>query len=254
MIGWWCKWTFRIAAHVTFVTAAIIVLVEVNKAAIKSDTSVPIAVICVLLLLSAVVIYVDLLRKTMKPEADIMPGPRTLESGLIREINVPSTSGDYINTTVFEPIMNFRYSLLNLGNVIGEGAFGKVLMAEAKDLLIPGVITHVAVKMLKSNHSEDDAKALKYEMEVMKSVGRHENIVNLLGCSSDSYGKLLVIMDYALHGSLQSFLRKHNPADSSAETTLGQSDLVNIVCQVASGMAYLASKKVIVESRLFHKF
>ena len=42
-------------------------------------------------------------------------------------------------------------AMLSLGKSLGEGAFGKVVKAEAIGLLKPGVTSIVAVKMLKGN-------------------------------------------------------------------------------------------------------
>lgn len=43
----------------------------------------------------------------------------------------------------------FPRSQLMLGKQLGEGAFGKVMMAEANNLITKGTTTIVAVKMLK---------------------------------------------------------------------------------------------------------
>lgn len=45
--------------------------------------------------------------------------------------------------------------------------------------------TTVAVKMLKDAHSDSEMAVLVSEMEMMKIIGKHMNIVSLLGCSTD---------------------------------------------------------------------
>jgi serine/threonine protein kinase len=70
-----------------------------------------------------------------------------------------------------------------LGKALGEGAFGQVVKAEAFSL--NGSVdskTIVAVKMLKDGHTDDEITDLVSEMEVMKKIGKHKNIINLLGC------------------------------------------------------------------------
>jgi len=47
----------------------------------------------------------------------------------------------------------FPRSLLSLGCSLGEGAFGKVVRAEAQGILKKGVTTTVAVKMLKGKQA-----------------------------------------------------------------------------------------------------
>lgn len=60
----------------------------------------------------------------------------------------------------------FPRSQLLLGKNLGEGAFGKVVMAEAVGLMKSSSSTVVAVKMLKDGHTDDDVKDLVCEMEV----------------------------------------------------------------------------------------
>ncbi len=70
-----------------------------------------------------------------------------------------------------------------MGKALGEGAFGQVIKAEAFGL--NGSVdskTIVAVKMLKDGHTDDEITDLVSEMEVMKKIGKHKNIINLLGC------------------------------------------------------------------------
>lgn len=50
--------------------------------------------------------------------------------------------------------------------------------------------------------------ALVSEMEMMKMIGKHINIINLLGCCTQG-GPLYVIVEYAPHGNLREFLRSH---------------------------------------------
>lgn len=90
------------------------------------------------------------------------------------------------------------------------------------------------------------------EMEMMKMIGKHINIINLLGCCTQN-GPLYVVVEYAPHGNLRDFLRQHRsssgyePAIGIVEKekkTLTQKDLVSFAYQVARGMEYLASRRV----------
>ena len=58
----------------------------------------------------------------------------------------------------------------------------QVVEAEAQNLLNHGVpqTTTVAVKMLKEGHTDQDMIDLVSEMDMMKMIGRHMNIINLL--------------------------------------------------------------------------
>ena len=45
----------------------------------------------------------------------------------------------------------------------------------------------VAVKMLKENHSDSDLADLVKEMEILKAIGNHPNVVNLIGKSNQIF-------------------------------------------------------------------
>ncbi|KAG5891988.1 hypothetical protein JTB14_007736 [Gonioctena quinquepunctata] len=142
--------------------------------------------------------------------------------------------------------------LLCLGKNLGEGAFGKVVKADAMNLLKPGSNTIVAVKMLKEGHTDNEMMDLVSEMEMMKMIGKHINIINLLGCCTQG-GPLYVVVEYAPHGNLRDFLRQHRPSsgyelavgEKKDKKTLTQKDLVSFAYQVARGMEYLASRRCI---------
>lgn len=80
----------------------------------------------------------------------------------------------------------FPRERLNLGALLGSGAFGRVMKAEAVGLLENEPSTTVAVKMLKPNADENHRRALICELKIMAHLGRHLNVVNLLGaCTKD---------------------------------------------------------------------
>lgn len=169
-------------------------------------------------------------------------------SALTGNSNDPNMISEY----EFPIDLNWEFPRCNLelGKALGEGAFGKVVMAHAHGLVKNGQATTVAVKMLKEGHTDEDVKDLVCEMEVMKMIGTHINIINLLGCCSQD-GPLYVIVEFAPHGNLRDFLRKHRPSsytDAPSEKekqALTQKDLVSFAFQIARGMQYLASRKCI---------
>ena len=75
--------------------------------------------------------------------------------------------------------MNYLGFRLVLGKELGSGEFGIVMKGELNH---ENCKSMVAVKMLKEGHSDDELMNLVSEMEVMKQIGRHKNIINLLGC------------------------------------------------------------------------
>ncbi|XP_044250142.1 fibroblast growth factor receptor homolog 1 [Drosophila takahashii] len=186
-------------------------------------------------------------------------------SGSMDTLLVPVVKIKKQRTTVFQngsepaPFNEYEFPLdsnwelprsqLVLGATLGEGAFGRVVMAEVNNAI-------VAVKMVKEGHTDDDISSLVREMEVMKIIGRHINIINLLGCCSQS-GPLYVIVEFAPHGNLKDFLFKNRPfgrdqdRDSSQPPpsppahVITEKDLIKFAHQIARGMDYLASRRCI---------
>ncbi|XP_063086380.1 fibroblast growth factor receptor 3 isoform X8 [Cavia porcellus] len=153
-----------------------------------------------------------------------------------------------------DPKWELSRSRLTLGKPLGEGCFGQVVMAEAigidKDRAAKPVT--VAVKMLKDDATDKDLSDLVSEMEMMKMIGKHKNIINLLGACTQG-GPLYVLVEYAAKGNLREYLRARRPPglDYSFDTCklpeeqLTFKDLVSCAYQVARGMEYLASQKCI---------
>ncbi|XP_032985798.1 fibroblast growth factor receptor 2 isoform X7 [Rhinolophus ferrumequinum] len=153
-----------------------------------------------------------------------------------------------------DPKWEFPRDKLTLGKPLGEGCFGQVVMAEAVgiDKEKPKEAVTVAVKMLKDDATEKDLSDLVSEMEMMKMIGKHKNIINLLGaCTQD--GPLYVIVEYASKGNLREYLRARRPPGMEysydinrvPEEQMTFKDLVSCTYQLARGMEYLASQKCI---------
>uniref|UniRef100_A0A665TD83 receptor protein-tyrosine kinase n=1 Tax=Echeneis naucrates TaxID=173247 RepID=A0A665TD83_ECHNA len=200
------------------------------------------------------------LRRQVTPEVSV-ESSSSLQSGmcLMRQFRLSSAA-----TTIlvgvseyelpYDPVWELPRDRLTLGKPLGEGCFGQVVLAEAIgiDKNKPTRLTKVAVKMLKADATEKDLSDLISEMEMMKMIGKHKNIINLLGaCTQD--GPLYVVVEYASQGNLREYLRARRPVgleywSGSRRSSLGSleiRELVSAAYQVARGMAYLASKKCI---------
>lgn len=191
---------------------------------------------------------------TVNPEIMQIPIVK-IEKQRTTMIQQPSSCSDSNTFNEYEFPLDTNWEFprhqLALGQTLGEGAFGRVVMAEAHGLGQGGSNLVVAVKMVKEGHTDTDMASLVREMEVMKMIGTHINIINLLGCCSQD-GPLYVIVEYAPNGNLKDFLKKHRPM---SEFEVGmchepdrkevlQKELISIAFQVARGMEYLASRKV----------
>lgn len=75
------------------------------------------------------------------------------------------------------------------GKQLGAGAFGVVYKAEARGIINAEETTTVAVKMVKKSADNMYIKALASELKIMVHLGKHINIVNLLGACTKNVGK-----------------------------------------------------------------
>uniref|UniRef100_A0A8C9F4G8 Tyrosine-protein kinase receptor n=1 Tax=Pavo cristatus TaxID=9049 RepID=A0A8C9F4G8_PAVCR len=128
---------------------------------------------------------------------------------------------------------------------LGEGAFGKVFLAECSHLLPEQEKTLVAVKALKE---VTESARLDFQREAeLLTVLQHEHIVKFYGVCTEGE-PLIMVFEYMKHGDLNRFLRSHGPDAKILDQGQGQpcgqltlSHMLQIATQIASGMVYLAS-------------
>ncbi|XP_039989052.1 NT-3 growth factor receptor [Xiphias gladius] len=130
---------------------------------------------------------------------------------------------------------------------LGEGAFGKVFLAECYNLSPTKDKMLVAVKTLK-DPTLAARKDFQREAELLTNL-QHEHIVKFYGVCVDG-DPLIMVFEYMKHGDLNKFLRAHGPdamilVDGQPLQTngeLGLSQMLHIASQIAAGMIYLASQ------------
>ncbi|NXD97190.1 NTRK1 factor, partial [Chaetorhynchus papuensis] len=128
---------------------------------------------------------------------------------------------------------------------LGEGAFGKVFLAECYNLLPEQEKMLVAVKALKE---VTESARLDFQREAeLLTVLQHEHIVKFYGVCTEGE-PLIMVFEYMKHGDLNRFLRSHGPDAKILEQGPGQprgplalGHMLHIATQIASGMVYLAS-------------
>ncbi|KAA0713683.1 BDNF/NT-3 growth factors receptor [Triplophysa tibetana] len=129
---------------------------------------------------------------------------------------------------------------------LGEGAFGKVFLAECFNLSTDQENILVAVKTLKES-SENARKDFHREAELLTNL-QHEHIVTFYGVCVEC-NPLIMVFEYMKHGDLNKFLRAHGPdavlmsdGQIQQQAELTQSQMLYIAQQIAAGMVYLASQ------------
>ncbi|KAI8495110.1 hypothetical protein Bbelb_270960 [Branchiostoma belcheri] len=136
---------------------------------------------------------------------------------------------------------------LKLSRRLGSGNFGQVRLGKLRQR---GLTTTVAVKTLRDSASDLDRRGLLGELEIMVTVGRHDNLISLVGaCTVDD--PLCIVVEYAPNGCLKDWLI--SKAGRNAESVcrnqiacefgpqLPMEQLIQFGIDVACGMSHLAA-------------
>lgn len=139
-------------------------------------------------------------------------------------------------SNINEPL-EVSFDELNLLDIIGIGAFGKVYLALWRQ-------EEVAVKVARTDNYEDSATALESLQKEAKlfSILRHRNIVGLYGVCLEE-PNLCLILEYARGGALAKVL-------STYGRRIPPSILLDWAIQIARGMNYLHAEAPL---RIIHR-
>eukprot|EP00118_Oscarella_pearsei_P019303 m.204214 g.204214 ORF g.204214 m.204214 type:complete len:887 (+) comp39643_c0_seq12:65-2725(+) len=161
-----------------------------------------------------------------------------------------------------------RYRVM-LGEILSEGSFGRVLRAQ----LLPGMISHnrtlrrikeVAVKMTRVGVPEGELIQFRKEIDLMKTIGSHRNVVEMIGCCTEME-PVLLLLERLPFGDLLTFLRKTRQKirlgddyfddedegdgapsiDVSKDGSVLRRHLLSMARQIASGMEHISSMRLI---------
>ncbi|PSN38416.1 hypothetical protein C0J52_16327, partial [Blattella germanica] len=164
-------------------------------------------------LLVALLIFLILkIRKERKLQRELnLAGLANFEKGALENINPELPVDEQAELLPYDKKWEFPEERLKLGKLLGAGAFGVVMKAEAIGILEYEETTTVAVKMVKSGADLSYIKALASELKIMTHLGQHLNVVNLLGASTKKLAKkeLMVIVEFCRFGNLHNYLIRH---------------------------------------------
>ncbi|KAL9966766.1 hypothetical protein ACROYT_G024885 [Oculina patagonica] len=188
---------------------------------------------------------------TIATETD-KQSPSKVPSGDSSKTYALPSSGNYMPLHPSARRWEINREQVKIIKVIGKGAFGEVAKATAWDISGNEEYTTVAVKMLKANAPDSDRKDLLAEVELMKKLKPHPHVIKLLACVTET-DPLLIVIEYVPFGDLLGYLRKSRglndtyfkDPDVKPQTNLTAEQLMRFAWQVADGMFYLSSKKII---------
>lgn len=120
---------------------------------------------------------------------------------------------DQVDLLPYDRNYEFPKKNLKIGKVLGSGQFGVVQEAVAAKIVPGEKKTLVAVKTNKIHCESDEIKSLYSELKIMIYLGKHLNIVNLLGAVTKNIEEqeLMVIVEHCKFGDLRTFIIKNRP-------------------------------------------
>ncbi|KAH7711896.1 tyrosine-protein kinase F09A5.2-like [Aphelenchoides avenae] len=145
---------------------------------------------------------------------------------------------------------------------IGSGAFARVFLGELRgphskrrDFSNSSTAQSTKVAVKQSLLDTEEARhEMQRELELMKKVGRHCHVVNLVGYVYSS--ELLIVIEYCAKGDLHTYLRAHLRPHKDAivsaseglqtaaysNSRISLQDLIKLFWQISDGMTFLNSK------------
>ena len=96
-------------------------------------------------------------------------------------IDLEVKQNEYIESNL-QDNWEFPRSKLTFGEELGHGAYGQVVKAQAINIQNKTGTTTVAVKRLKLNALDVERRSLMAELNMLKSLDKHVNVISLLGC------------------------------------------------------------------------
>ncbi|XP_072744995.1 vascular endothelial growth factor receptor 1 isoform X2 [Anoplolepis gracilipes] len=209
-----------------------------------------IAILGVILVILAIFFTIKVRREKRMRKELMEAGLMHFEEGALECLNPDLTVDDQAELLPYDKKWEFPRERLKLGKQLGSGAFGVVMKAEAQGICETETVTTVAVKMVRRTTEPTYVRALASELKIMVHLGKHLNVVNLLGACTKNISKreLLVIVEYCRFGNLHNYLLRHrnnfinqiDPNTEKLDLTIGM-DILTRTASVSSNNSLSAN-------------
>ncbi|XP_028404269.1 tyrosine-protein kinase ABL2-like [Dendronephthya gigantea] len=130
--------------------------------------------------------------------------------------------------------------------MLGRGQFGQVELA---NVLIKGIRTKCAVKMIRGRGTYEDERELFQELQMLYQIPYHPNVVSLLGGCMEANSPLYVIVEYCEKGSLLKYLQNsRNNFNEYVNMSIQKLDFrwkLKRAMEICSGMIFLSQRQIL---------
>ncbi|KAG0718367.1 Vascular endothelial growth factor receptor 2 [Chionoecetes opilio] len=188
-------------------------ILTVPAAGLSTTAKVGLAV--ALLGIAILIITVVFLMRRVKTERRFRKSFRAnelylFEKGNIGQLNPDCSADEQAELLPYGQEWEVPRDQITLGKQLGSGAFGRVVKASVTGIEGPAA-TIVAIKTCKTQADASQVRALTLELKIMVHLGKHLNIVNLMGASTVHIGKgeLWILVEYCRFGNLLVFMHRH---------------------------------------------
>lgn len=125
-------------------------------------------------------------------------------------------------------------------NLLGIGKFGRVNTGSVQEsnTFVPVAVYSIQDKKM----SQEAKKAMLQDLDVLIKVGKHENLVRLIGTSENAQA-INVVLELASM-NLKDLLLSSRDSLPGKFSNMPESQALNIALQICQGMAHLESCKV----------
>ncbi|KAL7632249.1 UNVERIFIED_CONTAM: hypothetical protein RMT77_017433 [Armadillidium vulgare] len=190
------------------------VIIE-DEASALSEKNLRISIVSFIIILIISFSFVIFLAIKIKKNKNIRNDMLQLELFLLREgkarqLNKECTLEEQAELLPYDHSYEVERENITLGKQLDAGAFGRVLMAQVKGLNGKESPTRVAIKMCKYEGDKTHIRALIVELKIMIHLGKHLNIVNLMGAHTSNVdkGELWILVEYCKYGNLLKLIQR----------------------------------------------
>ncbi|XP_077985271.1 fibroblast growth factor receptor 2-like [Glandiceps talaboti] len=143
-----------------------------------------------------------------------------------------------------EKVLEFPRNNLKVDSIIYNGMFHRIAKGKALNIGGKEGIIKVAIKMSRDDNIGNNEGDILNEIELLKSMSGHQNIINLLGCCTKTAPHYL-IMPYFTLGNLKVFMKDNRQFVRGDPGGISSRQLMSFACDVAKGMEYLSDNNVV---------